>query len=164
MNNKTARWIFPAVILGLLWVLLTGGDIGSWLVGVPSVLLAVIAFNNLNTGRPLRLRASRLPAFIAWFVWHSLKGGADVAWRAVHPGLPLHPGFVSYRLLLAPGPARTFLVNCVSLLPGTLSAELVDDELLLHALDTETDVIAGTQAVEQQVDRLFGRRIHSAHG
>lgn len=164
MNNKTARWILPAVILGLLWVLLTGGDLASWVVGLPSVLLAAIAFNYLNTGRALRVRVTRLPAFIIWFVWHSLKGGVDVAWRAVQPGVPLCPGFVRYRIRLAPGPARVFMVNCVSLLPGTLSAELSDDALLLHALDTEADVIAGTRAVEQRVGRLFASNIRAAHG
>jgi multicomponent Na+:H+ antiporter subunit E len=146
----------PAALLSLLWLLLTAGDVGSWIVGLPSVMLAVFALNSLRGGQRMRLRVRQLPGFIGWFVWQSLLGGVDVAWRALRPGMSLRAGFVRYPLTLAPGPARTFMVNCVSLLPGTLSAELVDDELLLHALDTKLDVVAGTRAVERQVGRLLG--------
>ena len=158
-----ARWIMPVALLSLLWALLTAGDVGSWVVGLPSVLLAVFALNSLRNGQSMRLHVARLPGFVGWFVWQSLLGGVDVAWRALRPGMQLRAGFVRYPVTLAPGPARTFMVNCVSLLPGTLSAELVDDTLLLHALDTKSDVMAGTRAVEQQVGSLLGGKSSTVH-
>lgn len=158
------RWFVPTALLSLLWALLNAGDSGSWIVGLPSVMLAVIVFNGLRARQGICLRVGRLPGFFGWFVWQSLLGGIDVAWRALQPAMELRVGFIRYPLALAPGPARIFMVNCVSLLPGTLSAVLVDDELLLHALDTEADVIAGTQAVERQVVRLFGGDGRATHG
>jgi multicomponent Na+:H+ antiporter subunit E len=77
--------------------------------------------------------------------------------------MPLHPGFVRYQLTLEPGPSRVFLVNCLSLLPGTLSAELNGDELILHALDTGADVLAETRRAELQVKKLYALAKGSSH-
>ena len=55
-----------------------------------------------------------------------LKGGVYVAWRAFDPRMPITPELIEYPLRLPPGLPRVILVNMVSLLPGTLSAELGD--------------------------------------
>jgi len=155
---KTAigRWLSPLVLLGLLWGVVAKGDAASWVVGLPSIALAAVAFDRLRGQRTLGFRPWMLPEFAAWFLWHSLRGGADVAWRALQPQMPLHPGFLRYRLALPPGSARVFLVDCLSLLPGTLSADIEGDELVLHALDTGADVIAETREAERRVEKLYG--------
>jgi multicomponent Na+:H+ antiporter subunit E len=53
--------------------------------------------------------------------------GLDVAWRALHPALPIEPQFQRFRLHLPEGQPRTLMVSVLSLMPGTLSAELEDD-------------------------------------
>jgi multicomponent Na+:H+ antiporter subunit E len=104
-----------------------------------------------------------LPGFTAWFMWHSMRGGVDVARRALAPQMRLHPGFLRYRLRLPPGHARLFLTNCISLLPGTLSADIEGNELVLHALDTGANVIAETREAERRVGELFGMRGGFSH-
>lgn len=59
-------------------------------------------------------------------------------------------------MTLPQGQARLIMVNVVSLLPGTLSADIEGDVLVLHALDTTTDVIAETRNAEQRVSALYG--------
>ncbi len=87
---------------------------------------------------------------------HSLLGGADVAWRAFHPGLPIAPDLIEYPLRLPPGLPRVFMANTVSLLPGTLSASLDRSVLKVHVLDSRRGVLAELEAVEQSVARMFG--------
>jgi len=86
-----------------------------------------------------------------------------VSMRALKPSMPLNPGFLRYSLTLEPGPPRIFFVNCVSLLPGTLSAELEGDDLVLHALDTGSEVLAETRRTELRVKQLYGISEDSTH-
>jgi multicomponent Na+:H+ antiporter subunit E len=151
-----------AVTFALLWWILTAGAAESWLVGVPVVLLAslismalVPAFSWSPIG---------VARFAPFFVWHSLRGGVDVAWRAFHPGLPIDPDLIEYPLRLSPGLPRVFMVNTVSLLPGTMSAELDADCLKVHVLNTRKNVLSELMMVEQAVARMFGTSLKNAEG
>lgn len=142
-------------LLCLFWGIFTGWDRASWLVGLPAVLFALVMFERLRSAQGWRIQARRIPGFAVWFLWHSLRGGLDVARRAWHPRLPLNPGFLRYDVTVETGPPRVFLLNCLSLLPGTLSAQLDGDELILHVLDIGSDVITETGQAEARVQRLF---------
>ena len=144
-----------------LWWLATQGAPASWIVGIPAVLAATWVSVALFPKRPWRWRVRGAVWFLGYFVWQSLMGGFDVAWRALHPRLPLNPGFYPYRLRLSGGPAQTFLVNTVSLLPGTLSATVQEDQLTLHVLDTNQPVANQVQRLEELVAFLFNVRLLS---
>ncbi len=161
--KQLVRWLFPGGVLCLMWGILTNWEMTSWLVGLPTAVLALVVFDHLRPQRRWQIQASRLPGFAVWFLWHSLRGGLDVARRALQPRMPLQPGFINYKLTLEPGSPRVFLVNCLSLLPGTLSAELEGDELILHALDTGTDVLAETRIAELRVKKLYAICKGSSH-
>lgn len=141
-------------VFGLLWWVLTGGEIGSWMIGAPTVLLATLASAALIPVAPWSV--SGLLRFIPFFIWHSLKGGVDVAWRSLHPRLPIAPDLVEYSLHLPPGLPRVFMANTLSLLPGTLSAELDDARLCVHVLDGRGSFPLVLEALEKRVADLFG--------
>ena len=163
-TRRINRWLLPFVVLAAVWAIIARADPASWVVALPSVGLALLVFERLRDRRRSKLRPWMLPSFAAWFLWHSLRGGTDVAWRALQPRMPLRPGFLRYRLALPEGPARIFLVNCLSLLPGTLSADIEGDELVLHALDVGAGVMAETRAAEQRVQSLYGAVEGGRHG
>lgn len=144
-----------AAVLALLWGGLTGWDPTSWVMGAPAVL-AGTALTLLFPPRP-RWRLS-LPGalhFALWFAVEAVRGAIDVSRRAFAPNMPLAPGFRSHRLTLPPGPARLVFVNAITLLPGTLSAELADDLVVVHMLDTGADLDADLKALEARVRALF---------
>ena len=148
------RFAFRTLVFALIWWILTQGAINSWLVGAPVVLLAVIA-----SGWLLPAISWSLPGivrFIPFFLWRSLYGGVDVARRALHPKMPISPGLFDYRWRLPPGLPRVFMANTVSLLPGTLSAELDEEYLRVHVLDQSGDFIPELSIVEERVASLFG--------
>lgn len=148
------RFVFRTLVFALLWWILTQGAINSWLVGVPVVLLAVLASGWLLPAIPWSLPG--IVGFVPFFLWRSLYGGVDVARRALHPKLPISPGLFDYRWRLPPGLPRVFMANTVSLLPGTLSAELGQEHLRVHVLDQSGDFIPELSVVEERVARLFG--------
>ncbi|MEO6423512.1 MAG: Na+/H+ antiporter subunit E [Candidatus Nitrotoga sp.] len=161
INRFQSGWL-RAVAFALLWWILTAGAVESWPVGVPVVLIATLVSMVLLPGFPLS--PTGVACFVPFFVWQSLRGGADVAWRAFHPGMPINPGLIDYPLRLAPGLPRVFLVNTVSLLPGTLSAELGEDCLKVHVLDTRKEVLSELMMVEQAVARMFGTFLTNLEG
>ncbi|SFF81929.1 Na+/H+ antiporter subunit E [Neptunomonas qingdaonensis] len=149
-----------AVAFALIWWMLTTGAVGSWLVGVPMVLIATLV--SLVLVPTILWSPSGVALFVPFFVWRSLYGGVDVAWRAFHPSLPIAPGLIEYPLRLSPGLPRVFMVNTVSLLPGTLSAELRADCLKVHVLDTRKNVLSELMVVEQAVARMFATSLKNA--
>ena len=137
----------------LIWWILTDGATQSWWFGVPAVLLAVIVSTMLLP--PVPLVWHELLRFVPFFLLRSLLGGADVAWRAFHPRMPIAPDLITYPLRLPPGLPQVFMTNTISLLPGTLSAELDQSILKIHVLDSQKDFLAELKLVEQSVARMF---------
>lgn len=139
-----------------LWWLLTEGNLSSWEVGVPVIVAATIVSLTLFPSPRWRWRFSSFVRFLPFFLWQSLRGGVDVARRAFHPGLPLAPLFLNYRLRLPEGPAQVFLADLVSLLPGTLSADLQQGYLTVHALDGDPLVLTQElQSLENRTAELY---------
>jgi multicomponent Na+:H+ antiporter subunit E len=143
-----------AVLFAVMWWILTDGAVDSWLVGVPLVLFATLVSGILVP--PFSWSVIRIARFVPFFLWHSLSGGVDVARRALHPRLPISPRLFDHRWRLPPGPQRVFMANTVSLLPGTLSAELDEEYLRVHVLDHTGAFAAELARIEVRVARLFG--------
>lgn len=140
-------------LFALLWWVLTEGQPGSWPLGVLFAVLA--AALSLALSRPAPWSAVGFVRFVPFFLWWSLRGGVDVARRACAPSLPIAPGMLTYRLRLPPGRARVFMTAVISLLPGTLSAEIVRNRLFVHVLDQRASSEADLAALEMKVAALF---------
>jgi len=142
-----------ALLFSLLWWALTDGAAGSWWIDAPAVVGALII--SVTLVPPLGLVWREVIGFVCFFLWHSLKGGADVAWRAFHRRMPITPELIEYPLRLPPGLSRAILVNTVSLLPGTLRAEPGGQVLKVHVLDSQGDFLVELEALEQRVGCMF---------
>ncbi|MHB1142922.1 MAG: Na+/H+ antiporter subunit E [Sulfuricaulis sp.] len=137
-----------------LWWVLAGG--AAWGFGAPVIAAAVGASLALQPARRVRLRPWGLLRFAGYFLTQSPRAGLDVARRAFAPGLPLAPALLTFRLRLPEGPARTLLVNTMSLLPGSLSAGIEGNRLRLHVLDTRLPVEQELREVEARIAAMFG--------
>jgi multicomponent Na+:H+ antiporter subunit E len=146
--------------LALLWVVLTEGELESWVIGVPAVGVATAAAVWLGPPAAGRPRLFGLIRFACYFIYRSLVGGVDVARRALHPRLPLTPGLHDYPLRLPPdGLSRVFYTCILSLLPGTLGAELRADWVTVHVLDSRPETLAEIAALEEVIAGVFGIRL-----
>lgn len=137
-----------------VWWLLTGGALASWWIGVPAVLLSTAASVTLLS--PVTIIWYELPRFLLFFISRSFLGGVDVARRALDPRLPIAPELVEYSIRLPPGLPCAFMANTVSLLPGTLTANVDSRCLTVHVLDGRKDIKSGLMDVELKVATLFG--------
>jgi multicomponent Na+:H+ antiporter subunit E len=146
----TATFLF----VGLWWVI-SKGAAESWLIGIPVVVGAVWASRRLAPGTGKRISLLGLLHFIPFFFWESLRGGLDVALRTLAPRMRIQPAFQHYRMSLKQPAARSFFTACVSLLPGTLAADLQEERLEVHVLNAGADVNTELNKLERAVARLF---------
>lgn len=153
-----------ALLLAGLWVVFAGPDPGSWVIGAPTVLGATWASLKLSAPRPRTLSPAGTLRFLPFFLVESLRGGIDVAWRVLRPAMAVRPGLRTYRTRLRNPSARLVFVDSISLLPGTLSADLRNDVVTVHALDVETEIERALEALEGRVAALFDEPLDRGPG
>lgn len=152
-RRQWRRMLFFVLLMqGAWWIL--AENRGEWWWGAPAALVLGIL-----SGRPA-YRAGQFCfgeflKFLPFFLWHSFLGGADVARRVLDPRLPIAPRLFVYPLFLPEGPGRVFLINVVSLQPGTLSADLRGDDLYVHSLDEEGEVLKKLPVMERRISAIF---------
>jgi multicomponent Na+:H+ antiporter subunit E len=154
-KDKRLAWGVQAfATLLLVWIVLDG--VQSLAVGLLASAVGAFVGARFAPVEPYGWRPLHLLAFCAFFVAESFRGALDVAWRALHPALPIEPHLERYPISLPAGKPRTLLVSMVSLLPGTLSADLSarDNVLVVHASVAEPR--AAVAALERRIARLFG--------
>ena len=88
--------------------------------------------------------------YIPIFFWEVLKANLDVAYRVLHPKMPIKPGIVLIKTGLKSDIGKLTLANSITLTPGTLTMDIIDDNLLIHwinvkseDLEEATELIAG---------------------
>jgi multicomponent Na+:H+ antiporter subunit E len=141
----------------LLWLVIIGAGTSDLAVGLVSAIAAAWASLRLLGPRPGRVRPLALADLALRFLGQSALAGADVAWRALDPRLPLRPGFVRCPIRIAPGPARSAFCAFSSLLPGTLPVGSDHgDALSMHCLDVGQPVLAQMSAAEARFLRAAG--------
>ena len=153
------------LLLTVLWWILTEGDAAALGFGLPVILLALWASHLLAADRQKTWTLGGLLPFLPFFFYASLRGGLDVARRVYDPRLPISPVICDFPLRLPPGPARVFLANTISLLPGTCSVSLqAEGRLLVHALDDSGPLEESLRQVESRVAHLFGLTLAGKNG
>jgi multicomponent Na+:H+ antiporter subunit E len=126
---------------------------------VAGVLAAALATWVMREPDPERLGVRFAPSRVLWGVayvfvlaWGVLRANLDVAYRVLHPALPIRPGIVRVRTTLRTATARTALANSITLTPGTLTVDLSDDgTMFIHWIDV------ASQEAEEARRRIFAR-------
>lgn len=153
--SRWKRFLIRVVVLLLLWAILTDFRPDALIFGGPAALAGAALAFVMPANRGWRFSPLGALGFVPWFAAQSVRGAIDVAWRAFAPQMPLRPGFRRHPLTLPPGAPRVLFLNAVTLLPGTLSAEVTGDAVIVHMLDTRTDLEADLTALEARVASLF---------
>ena len=158
INMASIAW---SLCLAAVWLLLTDGSLTSLIIGIPSIVLALLArpFSSQMIKSWENIEPSNLPAFLGRFVIDSVRGGVDVSRRVMSTKPSIDAAFFDYPIQLQSALARHLFVNSISLLPGTLCADWQGDNIRIHSLDRDPRAINSVRALEQSVARLFGAKL-----
>ena len=143
-----------------LWVILGGVNLTDLLVGVLAAVIATWTSLRLMPPGARQFHPLKLARYALRFLRQSIVAGVDVAWRALHPRMPLQTGFVVFRPKLPACSTLDAFCTVSSLLPGTLPCGPdVSGGLSIHCLDVSQPV--ARQLAEEEalfVGSLGGRR------
>lgn len=147
-----------ALTTGMVLLALWGGfhwdDPASWTVGVPTALIGGALVLFLPASATLRLSPLGALRFAKFAIIGILFGAVDVSRRSLSPR-KLQPGLIPWRTYLPEGRPRQLFAMAITLLPGTLTAQIVDDVLTIHALDLSEATRAEIAALEAHIAKLY---------
>lgn len=145
---------------GMLWVVLSGYENpSSWIIGTPAVIGASWAHGRLSSPGRKMLSARGILRMLPVFTRESFRGGIDLARRVIGWRLDVEPGMFDYQLRLATPEECILFAILVSLLPGTLSADMQGSQMRIHTVDLRVDVTAELDRLERLVAACFGESL-----
>lgn len=118
--------------------------LGAIVSAVLSLILVKFVNFNIDILLPVKL-VKFIVIYIPVFIWKLILANLDVARRVLSPKIPLNPGIVKVPTALKGDFGKLTLANSITLTPGTLSIDIVDDYLYIHTVD-----VKGTSEQENQ--------------
>jgi len=164
--RKITLTIFSFVIWFLLvWPFdpVTGKlDLQSVIAGVVVAIFVGLLFGDkIARELPLSRVFSRifwLLVYIPIFFWYVVVANLDVVYRVVHPDMPIHPGIVKVKTTLTNPAGRAMLANSITLTPGTLTVDMVDEYLYIHWINVQAEDVEGaTQEIVSKFEGMLRR-------
>lgn len=104
-----------------------------------------------------------LPWDVLRFFWifmiALLKANIDMARRVLAPRLPINPAIVEIQTGLQSPLGKLLLANSITLTPGTLTVDVIDDRLQVHWIDQGpgADLQSATQAIAEPFEKYLQR-------
>lgn len=160
-------------MLFVAWLLLVWPfevESGSLLTIIPDIvaglLVALLGVLVLGEMQPSDCPASLNPVRLFWFAvyagvlaYNVVAANLDVAYRILHPAMPINPGIVKVRTKLSSSAAITVLSNSITLTPGTLTVDASRDGVLyVHWINVaSTDREEATAKIVKRFEWLLQR-------
>ncbi|MFP4202302.1 MAG: Na+/H+ antiporter subunit E [Candidatus Acetothermia bacterium] len=166
-STKFSRILFVFSLTFGVWLLFTWpfGPVswpmvvaGAVVAGLSGVLLEGLATEHPGKGLNL-VRYFWAGCYVFVLAWWVVVANFDVAFRVLHPDVPINPGIVKVETDLESDSARTALANSITLTPGTMTVDISEDGYLyVHWINiSSTDVEASTREIVGRFEPLLGR-------
>lgn len=142
-------------VLFAAWLLLSG-HFDPLLIGLGIGSCLLVLFISLrmdvidHEGHPMHLTFRGL-GYWPWLLVEIIKSNIDVAGRIIRPSMPISPEIFSVKADQPSELGQVIYANSITLTPGTISIDLANGEILVHALTHE-----GADAV---IEGEMGRRV-----
>ena len=118
---------------------------------IVALLIAVLPLSADSPLGDLRLGPRALVYLVAYafvFTKALVLSNLDVAFRVLHPRLPIAPGIVKVTTRLKTPLGRLLLANSITLTPGTITVEMRGKDIFVHWIKVaDTDPEGATAAI-----------------
>ncbi|MDD2889090.1 MAG: Na+/H+ antiporter subunit E [bacterium] len=153
------RKIYFAIICFIVWVLLT------WNFGWQELTMGVVVslFVSLFFGDKFLGIKIFSPVRIAWmlyyipiWIYYCIVANIDVAKRVLSPKMLIKPGIVKIRTNLKTDLAKVMLANSITMTPGTMTVDILGDELYIHWIYVSTEKeIEATKIIASAFEKIL---------
>ena len=150
-----------AVAASLLWACLSGRVDDPMMIafGALAVTAAVLTAWRIHSldqeGSPYGNILGLAP-YTFWLIGQIALANMSTVQRILGGRGAISPTLVRFRTQTPPGFARFVFANSITLTPGTVTVEVEDDALLVHALDERAVTAESLAKMERRVMRALG--------
>lgn len=156
------RYLTFVVVLAGFYGLLSGQFHNSFLMIVGGLCVALIVWLSArmaivdDESVPAGGVWVRMVLYIPYLLWQVLLSNWDVFKRVWDPALPVAPTMVRVPYTTRTAFGTVTYANSITLTPGTVTVEVLEGEMLIHALTPEAADGLKDGSMEAQVKRLEG--------
>ena len=163
MARSPLKIVLTVIILMAAWVMLTlRTDLDGMVQELIAGGLIALALGFLLSGMlpeagkeaPL-MRIIKFPIFLLVLFKEMVLANLDVAYRVLHPGMPIKPGIVEVEPGIESDMGKLVLANSITLTPGTLSMDYIDDRLYIHWINVKEDPKESMKPLDKTVKEVF---------
>lgn len=131
------KYIALFILAFIFWLLLTFNlSFSNIIVGLVASIITATIFGKYFVKDVVPFLQLRryfwLIIYLFIFTWECIKANFDVAYRVLHPAMPIKPGIVKVKLGLKTNIAKTILANSITMTPGTITVDIIDDYIYVH--------------------------------
>lgn len=145
----------------MFWILLSGffdkmhlslGIICSAIIAFFSHDLLIPSVESVNMALK---KAVNFIRYIPWIIYQIVLANIDVAYRILHPKMPIDPKIITFKTKLRSDLSLTTLANSITLTPGTITVDIKDGIYYVHAVATKPadDLLSGE--MENRVANVY---------
>ncbi len=138
-----SRYIFSFLVYFVFWVAFTT-SLDPAELGAGALIAFIMAyytakdFSEIGMGNLTFRKIQYAIRYAFVFLWEMVKANLDVAARVLNPKMPINPGIVEVPTQLKSNVAKLALANSITLTPGTLTVDVVEDKLYIHWINVTT--------------------------
>ena len=151
------RLFITLFIVWLLW----SGHYGVLLIifGVISCLIVLAITIKMKIadpeGQPMHLMGG-LFFYWPWILWEIFKANIGVTRIILNPKLPISPNMIQVKASQKTALGKVIYANSITLTPGTVSVDVSDDTITVHALSHKNaeELLAGE--MDRRVTKMEG--------
>jgi len=161
ISEKTKGFVWLLVVTFALWLVLSSKlNLMELITG--GVVCLIVSLFTAHIYSKLSLPSLSIKKILCFLVyifvlsWEIIKANFDVAYRVIHPKMPIKPGIVVIRTSLKSDIAKMILANSITLTPGTFTLDIIGDNLLIHWIDVKTeDIDEATKFIGERFEKYL---------
>lgn len=156
--GRRGKIIYFVISMGFWLLFCWSLDLPTLIVGIIVSLLVVFWLGDMFLPRAYSIfpakKIYRFLYYLPRFFWEMIIANIDVAYRVIHPRMPIRPGIVKVKTNLRTDIGLTVLANSITLTPGTMVVDVGDGYLYIHWINvTATEVKDTTSVIVEKFEK-----------
>ena len=96
----------------------------------------------------------RFLGYVPWLLWQIFKSNLEIARIILNPRLPVSPRLLRVRASQRTAVGQVIYANSITLTPGTISLDLREGQILVHALTADSAAGVESGDMDRRVSSL----------
>ncbi|RLI94029.1 MAG: Na+/H+ antiporter subunit E [Candidatus Altiarchaeales archaeon] len=160
---KNSNFFITYIVMFIFWILLSWEfSLSNILFGLVGSFLVAYSTRNLFIKERIAIspqkfiRKSYLSIlYIFYLTYQIIMANLDVAYRVLHPKMPIDTRVIKFNTKLESDLAKTCFANSITLTPGTITIDVKKDIFYVHALTSEAAESLLEGSMERKLIEIF---------